>query len=144
MNPKRHAKLARDLIDACGGLTEASDNCRVGVSTLSTYQNPNEAATMPADVMACLEAYCGEPIYSREIASIRPWSPTGECPVKEAHDVVIAAANLGPLAMAFQNGEPGAADRFEAALDELKREAAEARATVNKPVLSVVQPRGGK
>lgn len=141
MNPKRHAKLARDLIEACGGLAEAANNSRVGVSTLSTYQNPNEHATMPADVMADLEAYCGEPIYSREIASIRPWRPIGEDPVKEAHDVVIAAAALGPLAVSFQRGEPGAAEKLMAAIDDLKRETAESEATVAKP--SVVVPLKG-
>ncbi len=143
MNPKRHAKLARDLIEACGGLAEAADNSRVGVSTLSTYQNPNESATMPADVMADLEAYCGEPIYSREIASIRPWCPTGECPVKEAHDVVIAAAALGPLAMEVQSGTPGAADRLLAALDLLKKEVGESEATVTQPA-NVVKLKGGE
>ena len=144
MNSKRHAKLARDLIEACGGLDEAAAICRVGKSSLSDYQLPQISTTMPADVMADLEAYCGEPIYSREIASIRPWCPTGECPVKEAHDVVIAAAALGPLAMEVQSGSPGAADRLLAALDLLKKEVGESEATVAQPANVVNLPKGGK
>lgn len=123
MTPRRHAKLAHDLIEACGGLAEAASACRVSKSVLSTYQNPNEASTMPADVMADLEAYCGEPIYSREIMALRPWAaqPSG-CVVDETHDVVIKAAALGPLAMAVRAGEPGAIDRFTTAMDDLARE----------------------
>lgn len=135
MNPKRHAKLARDLIAACGGLEESAANCRVGRSVLSDYQLPQIASTMAADVMTDLEAYCGEPIYSREIAAERPWIPTGACPLKETHDVVRAAADLGPLALALVNGEPGAGDRFDAALDALKQEAREARAAAKVTAL---------
>ncbi|MFN4296769.1 MAG: hypothetical protein ACK4FB_07985 [Brevundimonas sp.] len=128
MNPKRHAKLARDLIDACGGLDEAAHNCRVGKSSLSDYQLPQISTTMPADVIADLEAYCGEPIYSRELAAARPYAPMGGCPVKETHDVVQSAAALLPLADDLKAGRPGALDAFLNGIANLKSEARECHA----------------
>lgn len=60
-----HARLAGELIHACGGLAEASRACRVSEGVLSTYQNANRPeCNLPADVMADLEHYCGKPIYS--------------------------------------------------------------------------------
>lgn len=64
MSPREHARLARMLIDACGGLAEASEAAGVSKSVLSTSQNPNETTTMSARVIAELEAYCAKPIYS--------------------------------------------------------------------------------
>lgn len=69
LTPREHARLARELIDACGGVGEAARACRVGKSTLSTYQNPHEAATMPADVMDALQVYANRgPIYSEALS----------------------------------------------------------------------------
>ena len=57
MNSRHHARLARQLIDACGGLDEALRECRVGKSALSDYQNPHITAFMPADsAMIAVEA----------------------------------------------------------------------------------------
>jgi hypothetical protein len=61
---REHARLARELITACGGLDECAANCRVSKANLSRYQNPHEECFMPADVIADLETYCGRPIYS--------------------------------------------------------------------------------
>jgi hypothetical protein len=62
---REHARLAHDLIEASGGLAEASRACRVSEGVLSTYQNPNRPeCNMPADVMADLERHCGKAIYS--------------------------------------------------------------------------------
>lgn len=62
---REHARLAAELVEACGGLAEASRACRVSEGVLSTYQNPNRPeCNMPADVIADLEHYCGKPIYS--------------------------------------------------------------------------------
>lgn len=69
MNIRQHKASAKALIAACGGLDEASGACRVGRSSLSNYENVNESATMPADVIADLEAYCGEAVYSTRLAS---------------------------------------------------------------------------
>jgi len=65
ISSREHARLAGDLIDACGGLAEASRTCRVSEGVLSTYQNPNRPeCNMPADVMADLEKHCGQAAYS--------------------------------------------------------------------------------
>jgi hypothetical protein len=74
VNATRHAHLARQLIAACGGLIEAAsaDGCRLEKSRLSEFCDPKSGAFMPADVMAALEAYCGEPLYSRAICEERP------------------------------------------------------------------------
>lgn len=65
---REHASLARDLIEACGGLEEAARACRVRRSALSGYQNPNDASTMPADVIDALQHYAKQgPIYSSRL-----------------------------------------------------------------------------
>ena len=142
MTPRQHAKLARALIMACGGLDEAAAACRVGKSSLSDYQLPQIAAFMPADVMADLEAYCGEPIYSRELVAERPFAPVGGCPVKETHDVVQAAAAMLPLADALKSGRPGALDAFNDGMAALTREARECQAVAanaNEPARAPVK-----
>lgn len=67
MTPREHALLARTLIHACGGIDEAATACDVRRSSLSNYQNPNHEASMPGQVIDCLERYCGKPIYSRAL-----------------------------------------------------------------------------
>lgn len=72
LDARRHAFLARELIKACGGLVAAAAACRLSRSQLSSITDPKTTAFMPADVMADLEAYCGEPIYSRALVEARP------------------------------------------------------------------------
>lgn len=72
LSHREHARLARELIDHCGGLEEAAGACRVRKSALSGYQNPEDPSTMPADVMDALEEYAGQgPTYSGTIAERR-------------------------------------------------------------------------
>lgn len=59
---REHARLAKRLVKACGGGAEAERACGVSDTTLSRYSTG--AAVMPADVIANLENYCGQPIYS--------------------------------------------------------------------------------
>lgn len=122
MNARRHARLAHDLIEACGGLDEAAQACRVGKTRLSDYQNPAASCSMPADVMADLEAYCGRAIYSGALSQARPTAPVCGEVVTETHDVVTAAAALLPLAVAMRDGKPGARAAFQAAVSTLTRE----------------------
>ena len=69
LSHREHARLAHDLIEACGGLDEASRACRVGKSSLSTYQCAHEPATMPADVIDCLQQYAKRgPLYSSRLS----------------------------------------------------------------------------
>ena len=80
LSHREHARLARELIEACGGLEEAAQACRVRKSALSGYQNASDPSTMPADVMDALEEYAGQgPTYSGAIAERRmfPQKVTG-------------------------------------------------------------------
>ncbi|MDP1875662.1 phage regulatory CII family protein [Phenylobacterium sp.] len=88
-----HAMHARRLIAACGGLDESAGVCRVQKSQLSDYQSPHVEAFMPADVMADLEAYAGEPIYSRALVGELP-EAAPVCLTEEVCDVVESAADL--------------------------------------------------
>lgn len=55
------------LIEACGGISKA--RCRVKKSVLQTYADKDRPeCNMPADVIADLEAQCGEPIVTRFLA----------------------------------------------------------------------------
>lgn len=72
LGPRKHSLLARNLIVACGGLEEAATACRLGKSQLSNAQNVNQDSFLPIDVVAELEAYCGEPIISRALFESRP------------------------------------------------------------------------
>lgn len=79
LSHREHARLARELIDACGGLEEAANACRVRKSALSGYQTADDPSTMPADVMDALEEYAGQgPTYSGAIAERRMFpTPVG-------------------------------------------------------------------
>lgn len=69
LSQREHARLARDLIAACGGLDEAARNCRVSKSVLSTYQSPHEATSMPADIVDALQCFCGQRLYADALCS---------------------------------------------------------------------------
>lgn len=68
MNIKLHAHYARQLIAACGGVDAAGVACGKSKSTLSRYQRADNDQMMPADVLAKLELFCGQAIYSTAIA----------------------------------------------------------------------------
>lgn len=131
MNSRKHARLASDLITACGGLDEAAASCRVGKSSLSDYQNPVLTSYMPADVICDLEAYCGDAIYSRAMMESRPSEPTRGDIMVETHEAVQAAAALLPLALAMQQGKSGARKAFEDAVARLQSEVDDVEAIAN-------------
>ncbi len=96
---KQHAWLARRLIDACGGLNAAAAVCRPRRSRLSQCQNPSDEpdcvdAYLPADAIADLEAYCGEPIYSRALLESHPGHVDAQGLFTEACETTEAAAEL--------------------------------------------------
>lgn len=94
MSAMRHAFLADRLNTACGGLVEASGYCRVQKTLLGYYADPLVPIFMPADVIADLEAYCGEPLYSRELFELRPARADANSALAEACDSVQAAAEV--------------------------------------------------
>lgn len=65
-----HAHQARLLIKACGGLEEAAGVCRLSVSHLSRCQDGLDATVLPVDVIADLEMYCGQAIYSSALVGL--------------------------------------------------------------------------
>lgn len=94
MDAMRHAHLARLLIAACGGLAPSAAACRLERSRLSEFQDAHTAAFMPADVIADLEMYCGEPLYSRAIAENRPSATQAADVLTEACEVTESAGAL--------------------------------------------------
>lgn len=94
MNRRRHATLARLLIEACGGLAEAAEHCRIGKSQLADCQSPHGVAYLPADAMAALEAHCGQAIYSAAIAGALPDTQMAGCIRDEAAEAAEAAVDL--------------------------------------------------
>jgi hypothetical protein len=59
-------------------------------------------------------------------------------PLKETMDVIRVAAEVGPLAMAAESGDPEAVEAFRAKIDDLITEACEAKAsTANVVKLAV-------
>ena len=88
LSHREHARLAHDLIDACGGLEEAARACRVRKSALSGYQTPGDPSCMPADVMDALEEYAGQgPTYSGAIAERRMFPTVAGCIKELAFDL---------------------------------------------------------
>ena len=106
MNRRQHARLARQLIEACGGLVESSGVCRIGKSQLGDCQNPHGEAYLPADVIFDLEAYCGKPIYSRAMFEARPETVAAMNLIDEACGAAEAAMRLQTtVRLAAQDGE---------------------------------------
>ena len=94
MTPRQHAQLARQLIAACGGLQEAAQACRASDTSLSRYQTPDSGCFMPADVLADLEGYCGQPVYSRALFEARPSASIATDLLKEGCEAAEAGVDL--------------------------------------------------
>lgn len=62
--------VTRDLTDKAGGVTRAGQISRVGAPLLSRYGSPQESTFAPIDVIADLEAEVGDPVVTRELASL--------------------------------------------------------------------------
>lgn len=108
MTPQQHALLARRLIKGCGGLEEASGALqgRLKKSRLAEFQDPKSGAFMPIDVVAELEAYCGEPTYSAAVAAERPAQSAAKNVVTEACEIAEEATALQRVArLAAADGE---------------------------------------
>lgn len=131
LSHREHARLARDLIDACGGLEEAARACRVNRSALSGYQTPHDPSCMPADVIDALEEYAGRgPTYSGAIAERRlfPMPAANLADLAcELSEQTLAAQGLIRRALADGRISPREIDEIasaernaESALDRLK------------------------
>ena len=106
MTPRKHAALARDLIKSCGGLVEASDNCRLSKSALANAQNVNHEYYLTVDVVADLEAYCGDAVYSRALVDVAPAQSGDGDIVGDAIDLTLKSASLNArLHKALRDGK---------------------------------------
>lgn len=95
LSERWHALRARILIEKCGGVTEAASACRWDAPRLSRAQTPGSGVTMPIDVVAELERYCGDPVYSRAMveAITAPPAPAEDLKA-EACEATEAVAEL--------------------------------------------------
>jgi hypothetical protein len=94
---RQHASWARLLIKACGGLDESARASRLSVSHLSRCQDGSDPSVLPVDVIADLELYCGQAIYSRALVSLLEGASSLTVPadlVSEGCDVGEAGAEL--------------------------------------------------
>jgi len=140
LNRRRHAMLARQLLEACGTLAEASAATarRISVPQLSDYQSPHGESFMPADVMADLEAYCGKPLYSRALFEARP-------DVAEALDLVAEACEAAEGVTDLQRAvRLAASDGVITPAERTRLERQHAKATEELRDVGLVLSRVGK
>jgi hypothetical protein len=100
---RRHPAYAKLLINGCGSLEEASQACAAAfaageihrtysVAQLSRCQTAGSNCYLPSDVIACLEDYCGEPIFSKKMAEARASAAQVASLMTEAAESTEAAA----------------------------------------------------
>jgi hypothetical protein len=94
MNERRLKLLTRDLITACGGLTEATSACRYDAPRLSRCQTVGSPDFLAIDVVATLEAYCGQPIISQALCDQSAGKPASADLLTEACQVNEAGGDL--------------------------------------------------
>lgn len=94
--------FTRTLIEQAGGLEAASSRTRVGKTQLHEYANPAEAAFMPIDIVADLEADVGAAPVTRELARLSGFTLERDHAAPATHDPSRALrrmmAELGLLA----------------------------------------------
>ena len=130
----------RAIVKRCGGQEAAAEVTRVGHQALSRYGALEEAPNFaPIDVIADLEAEIGEPIVTRELASLlglkltrvdagEAMSPAQRLArvMKETHEVNAAFAD------ALSDGKIDGADA-----ENIVREARDAIAELERLILAV-------
>lgn len=137
MTPQQHALLARRLIKGCGGLEEASValDGRLKKSRLAEFQDPKSGAFMTIDVVADLEQYCGEPIYSAAVAAERPAEAQAKNVLTEACEATEAASALQRIArMAAEDGRLSEAEKLalEAGAQAIEDQLRELRSAMHR------------
>lgn len=145
MSGREHARLAKRLIKACGGGSEAERACGVSDTTLSRYATG--AAIMPADVIANLENYCGQPIYSGALFDLFDRAVVGQDLRIAAQELTEASATLQKTAreaLADEKLTPRELDDLaaveaetEGALERVKATRRAAEAAMGRPLRAV-------
>lgn len=136
LTARRLPILAKRLIDACGGLDEASKACEdmarpYSIAQLSRCQTAGSGCFLPLDIIACLEAYSGQSIIGQALVEARPCAAEIDCLMTEASENTEAAASFqSKVRRAIADGAVTPAEQAE-----LAREAetlfAQARDTVS-------------
>lgn len=134
MNARRLKLLTRELIEACGGLTEATAACRYAAPQLSRCQTVDTPDFLALDVVAALEAYCGQPIVSRALFEEQPAQASPANLIDEASEVTETAAALqGQIRLAAKDGviTPRERQQLRAGLHALKGEIRDVEASLD-------------
>lgn len=124
LNHRQQASAFGRLVKACGGLEEASRACAqlarpYSVAQLSRCQTAGAGCFAPSDIIACLEDYCGDPIFGRALVEARPCATEIDSAMTEAAETTEAAASFqSKVRRAVADGVVTAAEQAE-----LEREA---------------------
>lgn len=147
LSSREHARLARELVEACGGPAEALSACRIKTkSQLCEYGLPQIPATMPADVIADLERHCGKPIYSSVLFELVQRETVAGSVQALACDLTEATADVQRTvrrAIADDRLSPNEHNAIDAAIDVAREtlaqlEAAKRAAEQQRPSLKAV------
>lgn len=93
------------LIEECGGPEEASSACGLSAGFLSKCGSPRYGELPGAKAIFKLEAYCGSPVFSKEMA-LRDLREPGGCIVSAAVRFAREAADIPPETLqAIRDGE---------------------------------------
>lgn len=124
LTDRRQVLKTAQLIEACGGLEEASRACAekgqpYSVAQLSRCQTLGSGCSLPLRIIVCLEEYCGEPVIGKALIEARPSSPQIDCAMTEAAETTeVAAGFQAKVRRAIADGVVSAAEQAE-----LEREA---------------------
>lgn len=140
LNDRQLAATARKLINACGGLDEASRACGVAgrpysVAQLSRCQTAGAGCFLPSHIIACLEDYCGDSIFGRAFVEARPSAVEIDCAMTEAAETTEAAASFqAKVRRAVADGVVSAAEQtdLEREADALFEQARQSREAVQR------------
>jgi len=143
---------ARTLIKLAGGQESAASATRASHAMLSRYGHPDEAAFMPVDVLADLEADVGNPVVTRQLADLAGFLLVAKPPVGEADPAWIArlaalakesGEAISKLGQALANGGTISADEIrDLRLRAEVREAMEALAAIDQALVSIENGEG--
>lgn len=142
-DPALLKSLFARLVNACGRQDAAA--ARLGITRQRVSQlcsaSPDHAKDIPTwSQVWALEQACERSVVFASLASmVEPAAPAGPVSaVKETHDLVAAAADLCPLAMALDLNKPETVRAWTAGLDRVQREAADLATITAAPALRAV------
>lgn len=140
LNQRQQASVTKRLTRACGGLEEASRACLAAgrpysVAQLSRCQTVGSGCSMPLDVIAILEDYCGESVVGQALLDARPTVAEIGNLMSEAAETTEAAAGFqAKVRRAVADGVVSAAEQadLEAEADALFEQARQSREAIQR------------